>query len=278
LEEEDARIYDDFADGLKENTRAGAKVSRLRLTKTDIGIASSICTKHRFGDHVPHIRRQDVRGFVQRAAVWLVRHRSQGSAKGAETMELKLTVMKRRRAARPTPASANCWATWEEERNHATRETDRETKLSEEESARKAFVRAPGDSARARGLMDGSVSTLAPLFAARSHAQQWATFLWLARSVAASAWGSRRRCPTTAVSPAAGIVGARFVVVYDDDRRHRTHDALFDIECKNATSVAVAVVWSIGCDLVGAAQIMDTPLSSRFCRLFSRRIGFLWES
>src|SRR2546430_1451563 len=74
LEEEDARIYDDFADGLKENHPEQAE-SFNELRRDEDGHRHRLLDlyKRRFGDHVPHIRRQDVRGFVQRRPVWLVR-------------------------------------------------------------------------------------------------------------------------------------------------------------------------------------------------------------
>jgi len=74
LEEEDERVYADFADGLRETFPATAKVlegmgaeeSAHRQSLTDL-------FKQKFGDHIPLIRRQDVKGFVQRKPVWLVR-------------------------------------------------------------------------------------------------------------------------------------------------------------------------------------------------------------
>src|SRR5437667_10420645 len=74
LEEEDARIYDDFADGLKEKYPEQAeKFKELRREEDNHRHRLLELYKQRFGDHVPLIRRQDVRGFVQRRPVWLVR-------------------------------------------------------------------------------------------------------------------------------------------------------------------------------------------------------------
>ena len=74
LEEEDERVYGDFADGLRENYPATAEMfdgmreeesgHRRRLIET---------FQERFGDHIPLIRRQDVRGFITRRPVWLLR-------------------------------------------------------------------------------------------------------------------------------------------------------------------------------------------------------------
>src|SRR6266571_4155710 len=135
LEEEDARIYDDFA------------------------------------DHVPLIRREDVRGFVRRRPVWLVRPLGlKAVQKQAEVMELETKRFYEAAARRATDAGVRqlLGDLAEEERQHAqAAEQIARTKLSEEESARqkRLFVLQviqPG----LAGLMDGSVSTLAPLFAA----------------------------------------------------------------------------------------------------------------
>src|SRR5215467_12829645 len=63
-EEEDSRIYGDFAEGLRETYPSTAKVfdgmqaeeSRHRQMLIDM-------FRQRFGEHIPLIRRQDVKGF-----------------------------------------------------------------------------------------------------------------------------------------------------------------------------------------------------------------------
>src|SRR5580700_2978255 len=74
LEEEDAKIYEDFADGLQQSYPEQAEKFRYMRREED-GHRHRLLDlfKSRFGDHVPHIRRQDVRGFVVRKPVWLVR-------------------------------------------------------------------------------------------------------------------------------------------------------------------------------------------------------------
>src|SRR6266513_1044288 len=91
LEEEDARIYDDFADGLQENYPEQANKFR-ELRQEEDGHRHRLLElyKARFGDHVPLIRRQDVRGFVNRRPVWLVRPLGlKAVQKAAEGMELE---------------------------------------------------------------------------------------------------------------------------------------------------------------------------------------------
>src|SRR5881392_925353 len=193
LEEEDARIYDDFADGLKEDYPEQAKKFN-ELRREEDGHRHRLLElyKQRFGDHVPLIRRQDVRGFVQRRPVWLVRPLGlKAVQKAAETMELETKRFYEAAARRATDAGVRqlLGDLAEEERNHAqAAEQIAETKLSEEESARqkRLFVLQviqPG----LAGLMDGSVSTLAPLFAAAfaTHNSSDAFRVGLAASVGA---------------------------------------------------------------------------------------------
>src|SRR6266700_958531 len=74
LEEEDARIYDDFADGLRANYPATAEVLHQMRAEED-GHRHRLIELHRqkFGEHIPLIRRQDIKGFVNRKPIWLVR-------------------------------------------------------------------------------------------------------------------------------------------------------------------------------------------------------------
>src|ERR1019366_5331398 len=74
LEEEDGRVYADFADGLRETYPATAKLFDDMGAEESGHRASLIATyRERFGEHIPLIRRQDVKGFVQRRPFWLTR-------------------------------------------------------------------------------------------------------------------------------------------------------------------------------------------------------------
>ncbi|HSU52863.1 MAG TPA: ferritin family protein [Candidatus Dormibacteraeota bacterium] len=171
-EEEDARIYDDFAEALRENHPEQSK-QFAEMRKDEDGHRHRLLNLYqsRFGEHIPLIRRQDVRGFVGRRPVWLVRPLGLKAAqKQAELMELETKRFYDTAARRATDAGIRqlLGDLAEEERHHAqTAENFAQEKLSEEESARqkRLFVLQviqPG----LAGLMDGSVSTLAPLFAA----------------------------------------------------------------------------------------------------------------
>jgi rubrerythrin len=171
-EEEDARIYDDFAEGLKQSYPEQAKkFTELRADEDGHRHRLLDLYRSRFGDHVPLIRRQDVRGFVRRRPVWLVRPLGlKAVQKEAELMELETKRFYEAAGKRATDVGIRqlLGDLAEEERHHAaTAEQIVQATLTEEESSRqkRLFVLQviqPG----LAGLMDGSVSTLAPLFAA----------------------------------------------------------------------------------------------------------------
>jgi rubrerythrin len=193
LEEEDARIYDDFADGLKENHPAQAEqFAKMRRDEDSHRHRLLDLYRKRFGEHIPLIRREDVRGFVKRRPVWLVRPLGlQAVQKQAEVMELETKRFYEASARRATDTGMRqlLGDLAEEERHHAqAAEQIAHTKLSEEESARQKRlfllqVIQPG----LAGLMDGSVSTLAPLFAAAfaTHSSSDAFRVGLAASIGA---------------------------------------------------------------------------------------------
>jgi rubrerythrin len=171
-EEEDARIYDDFADGLKENyPTQSEQFAEMRREEDGHRHRLIELYRSRFGEHIPLIRAQDVRGFVKRRPVWLVRPLGLNAVrKAAEAMELETKRFYEAAARRSADAGVRqlLGDLAEEERHHAhAAEQMAQTKVSETDSARlnRLFVLQviqPG----LAGLMDGSVSTLAPLFAA----------------------------------------------------------------------------------------------------------------
>jgi rubrerythrin len=193
LEEEDARIYDDFVAGLQSNYPEQAEKFRKMRHEEDRHRHRLLeLYKSKFGDHVPHIRRQDVRGFVDRKPVWLVRPLGLKTVqKTAESMEVETRRFYEVAAKRTTDTGIRqlLGDLAEEERHHAeTAEKIAHTKLSEDEKSRakRLFVLQviqPG----LAGLMDGSVSTLAPIFAAAfaTHSTSATFLVGLAASVGA---------------------------------------------------------------------------------------------
>src|SRR3974390_243274 len=74
LEEEDERVYADFAEGLREHFPASAAVfDAMRVEESGHRRRLIELYTTKFGEHIPLVRRQDVRGFVNRKPVWLVR-------------------------------------------------------------------------------------------------------------------------------------------------------------------------------------------------------------
>ncbi len=188
LEEEDARVYADFADGLREQYPATAKVFEEMQAEESGHRASLIATfQQRFGNHIPHLRRQDVSGFVHRRPVWLVRPLGIKAVRHqAEVMELEIRRFYESAMQRATDASVRKLLgdlAEAERRHYATAESLEEQHVpeavrgNEEEAQRRLFalqVIQPG----LAGLMDGSVSTLAPVFAAAfATKDSWDAFL-----------------------------------------------------------------------------------------------------
>ncbi len=196
-EDEDRRIYQSFAEGLRENYPDSAKVFE-EMAQEEVHHRSLLYDLYRkkFGDFMPLIRKQDVRGFIQHKPLWLVRPLGLDEVrKYAATMEYETARFYRKAAEQATDASVRELLTTlaEDEDKHedlaeklGQRLLTPDKRKREDETARRMFVLQyvqPG----LAGLMDGSVSTLAPLFAAAFATRNtWATFLvGLAASVGA---------------------------------------------------------------------------------------------
>src|SRR5271163_5141277 len=107
LEEEDERIYSDFGESLRENFPGTAQVFE-EMRQEEIGHRRRLIElyKQKFGEHIPLIRRQDVRGFVERPALWLIRPMSIDAVrKEASTMEVETRRFYEKAAARTQDAS-----------------------------------------------------------------------------------------------------------------------------------------------------------------------------
>jgi rubrerythrin len=174
-EEDDARIYEAFAEGLRDGYPATAKTfERMRDEESNHRHRLIELYRQRFGEHIPLIRRADVRGFVRRRPIWLVRPLGLEKVRGyAAGMEAETRQFYERAARRATDASTRqlLGDLANEERSHSALAEHLEEQLTpqkrqeEDDAARRLFVLQiiqPG----LAGLMDGSVSTLAPLFAA----------------------------------------------------------------------------------------------------------------
>src|ERR1700751_2335112 len=182
LEEEDERVYADYAERVRADFPASAAVlDGMREEESTHRARLLEQYRHRFGDHVPLIRRQDVRGFVERRSPWFV-----GSlgpevfGPQAEAAEVESRRFYERAAARTSdPATRQLLDDLAQaERSHEERAgaLEREhltpgARDDEERARRRLFVLQVVQPGLA-GLMDGSVSTLAPVFAAALATQQ----------------------------------------------------------------------------------------------------------
>jgi rubrerythrin len=175
-EEEDSRIYGDIAEGLKTDFAATAKMfQEMQQEEIEHRRRLTELYRQRFGEHLPLIRRQDVRGFVRHRPVWLVRPLGIDAVrKLAETMEMETRRFYEQAAQRTSDASTRQLLSdlAEAERHHSELAESLEQKhvtpqarRDEREAQRRLFVLQVVQPGLA-GLMDGSVSTLAPLFAA----------------------------------------------------------------------------------------------------------------
>jgi len=188
-EEEDSRIYRDFAQGLREEYPASAKVFD-EMADEEIHHRTMLYDLYRkkFGEYLPLIRRNDVKDFIpHKSAPWLTRPLVLGDArKFAEKMEDEAQRFYRKAAdgARDVSVRQLLLELAEAEAGHESLAhklgeqilTD-SARATEDATSKRAFMLQyvqPG----LAGLMDGSVSTLAPLFAAAFATQNtWQTFL-----------------------------------------------------------------------------------------------------
>ncbi len=196
-EEDDARIYRGYAETLRADFPDSAKVFD-GMAKEEDAHRQRLIDLHtrRFGEVIPLIRREHVAGYYNRRPVWLVenlgleRIRSEAEAMEREAEQFYLKAAARTSDAGTRKLLGDLAAA---EAGHQTKAEHLEAKhlgedarATEEDAAKRQFILTwvqPG----LAGLMDGSVSTLAPIFATAFATQDtWTTFLvGLAASVGA---------------------------------------------------------------------------------------------
>ena len=188
LEEEDQRIYADYAEGLRETYPTSSALFREMAEEENEHRRQLIeLYREKFGEHIPLVRRQDVKGFVQHEPLWMLRPLGLDKVrKQAEAIELETRRFYERALEQTTDAGVRKLlgdlAAAESEHIGLAQKLSKElltggAQQHEEEARRRAFVLQVVQPGLA-GLMDGSVSTLAPLFAAAfaTHST-WETFL-----------------------------------------------------------------------------------------------------
>lgn len=196
-EEDDARIYRWYAEGLRREYPQSARVfEEMALEEDEHRTALTDDHRRRFGETIPLIRREHVAGFYNRRPVWLVRNLGLDRIRDeAGRMETEAREFYHRAAQRTTDAGtrhllnrlavaeSGHQARWEQ---LVEEHLPGATRAREDAEGHRQFVLTwvqPG----LAGLMDGSVSTLAPIFAAAfATGDTWQTFLvGLAASVGA---------------------------------------------------------------------------------------------
>ena len=187
-EEDDARIYLAYAEGLRDQFPQSAKVFEEMAEEENNHRARLFALhKRRFGDLIPLIRREHVRGYYERKPDWLVRPLGIEKVRAmAESMEHQaerfyLEAVKRAQDADTRKLLGDLALAEKAHSSLAVRlglkHTPEEVRHDEAATERRQFVLTyvqPG----LAGLMDGSVSTLAPIFAAAfATGDTWQTFL-----------------------------------------------------------------------------------------------------
>src|ERR1700742_2812077 len=187
-EEEDSRIYMAFAEDLKERYPDSAKIFE-EMAEEERGHRHRLLETYeqRFGQHLPPIRREDVKGFFRRRPIWLMENLPlEIIRKEVETMEQQAEQFYARAAEQAEDVGVRrlLGDLAEEGKGHenlASKLTadilKPEVRQAEDATRRRTFVLQyvqPG----LAGLMDGSVSALVPLFAvAFATHHNWETFV-----------------------------------------------------------------------------------------------------
>ena len=196
-EEEDSRIYADFAEGLAADYPASAQVFTEMAAEENVHRRRLIdLYVSKFGQHIPLIRRQDIRGYIPQRPIWQIRPLNLEAVRAcAHDMEKAAARFYRQAITRASDASVRKLlgdlAEIEDKHDNKVSVLERELLTpaamhTEEEHERRRFILQiiqPG----LVGLMDGSVSTLAPVFAAAFATHNtWNAFLvGLAASIGA---------------------------------------------------------------------------------------------
>ncbi len=275
-EEDDARIYRDYAERLRAEYPASAAVFDGMAVEEE-GHRSRLIAlfRGRFGETIPLIRREHVAGGPSRRPVWLMANLSLDRIRAeTRTMETEAEDFYRRAARRATDA-----ATRELLDDLAAAEADHEARAEELETEHLGADVLAAEGAKARrqfvltwvqpglaGLMDGSVSTLAPIFATAFATQDSHTTLVVG---AAAAVGAGISMGFTEFAHDDGVISGRGspwkrglasgVMTATGGLGHALPYLIGDFRL--ATGIAIAVVF---CELWAIAWIqhrfMETPV------------------
>src|ERR1043166_8266294 len=151
LEEEDERVYGDFTENFRKDFPATAAMFQgMREEESTHRRKLIDLYRAKFGEHIPLIRRGDVKGLVPRRAIWLTQPlRPEAARRQASTLEVETRIFYEKAASRTQDASIrqllNDLA--QEEREHesraaelGTKNLDPATRGEEERASRRLFV------------------------------------------------------------------------------------------------------------------------------------------
>lgn len=214
-EEEDSQIYTTFAHRLRTEFPATAKMfDDMAAEEQEHKNMLLDLYRRRFGNQMPYITRQDIRGFLKRRPIWLMDNlRIETIRRQAEIMELEAGQFYARAAAQAKDVEVRkllgdlalieqghgAKAAAIEQKN-----IPEDAKAEEDLVAKRMFVLQivqPG----LAGLIDGSISTLAPIFATAFATQDTHTTLLV--GLAASIGGGISMGLTEAMSDDGEITG-----------------------------------------------------------------------
>src|SRR5208283_3856082 len=188
LEENDGKIYGEFAERMRPNyPKTAAVLDTMREEESGHRHRLTETYRQKFGEHIPLLRPQDVKGFVNRKPIWLNRIltvkqvRNEIGSMEQETQRFYETTAQRSTSAAVRELLGDLAG---EESKHVKlaeeleeSQVDSGARKEEDEAARRTFVLQVVQPGLA-GLMDGSVSTLAPVFAAAfATRNSWDAFL-----------------------------------------------------------------------------------------------------
>ncbi|MBV8225772.1 MAG: rubrerythrin [Verrucomicrobia bacterium] len=188
LEEEDGRIYGEFAERLRQKyPKTATLLDAMREEESGHRHKLTETYRQKFGEYIPLLRRQDVKGFVNRKPIWLNRILTVQQVRSeVGSMEQESRRFYQRAAEKSTVTGVRELLSdlAEEESKHVklaeqleAQQVESGERKEEEDAARRTFVLQVVQPGLA-GLMDGSVSTLAPVFAAAfATRNSWDAFL-----------------------------------------------------------------------------------------------------
>jgi erythrin-vacuolar iron transport family protein len=187
-EEEDGKIYGEFAERMRPTyPKTADALAAMRDEESGHRHQLIEAYRKKFGDYIPLIRRQDVRGFVNRKPIWLNRVLTVDQVRkeiGSMEQETRRFYEISARKSTSAPVRELLSDLAEQESKHVEiaeelerRQIESGQRKEEDEGAKRTFVLQVVQPGLA-GLMDGSVSTLAPVFAAAfATRNSWDAFL-----------------------------------------------------------------------------------------------------